>query len=50
MHWDDKSNSTLDGTLKEKHLSVSVSGKEHKLLGVPSLGKKFAKYLRQKNL
>ena len=37
MHWEYKIYPTLDGTLKEKCLSVSDSGKEHKLLGVPSL-------------
>ena len=40
VHWDDKTDQTLDGTSKEKRLSVSVSGKENKVLGVPSLGKK----------
>ena len=39
MHWDAKINPTLDGILKEKRLSVSVSGKEHKLLGIASLRK-----------
>ena len=45
VHWDDKINPTLDGTLKEKRLLVSVLGKEHKLLGtftgIFSLGKNF---------
>ena len=39
MHWDDKNNPTSDGTLKQKRLSVSIPGKEHKRLGLPSLGK-----------
>ena len=38
VHLDHKINPTLDGILKEKRLSVFVSGKEHKLLGLPSLG------------
>ena len=37
VHWDDKINLTLDGTLKVKRLSVSLSGNEHKLLEVSSL-------------
>ena len=41
VHWDDKVNPTLDGALKEKCLSVSVSEKEHKLLKAPSLGNHF---------
>ena len=40
MHWDDKTDQTLDSTSKEKRLSVSVSGKGDKLLGVPPFGKK----------
>ena len=38
VHWDDKTSQTLDGSSTEKRLSVSVSGKQHKLLGVSSLG------------
>ena len=34
VHWDDKIKPTLDETLKEKRLWVSVSGKEHKHLRV----------------
>ena len=37
VHRDDKISFTTDGTLKEKRLSVSVSGEEHKLLSVVSL-------------
>ena len=43
VHWDDKINPILDGILKEKCLSVSVLGKEHTLLGVPSLRKNLRK-------
>ena len=43
MYWDDKINPTLDGILKEKRLSISVTGKEHTLLEVPSLRKNFGK-------
>ena len=38
MHWDEKTTPTLNDNSKEKRLSVSFSGKKHKLLGVPSLG------------
>ena len=41
VYWNDKINSTYDGTLKEKRLSVFVSGKEHKLLRIPSLVNNF---------
>ena len=34
-----KTTPTLNDNSKEKRLSVSVSGKKHKLLGVPSLGR-----------
>ena len=44
MYLDDKINPTLDGILKEKRLSISVTGKEHTLLEVPSLGKKLGKF------
>ena len=37
-------NPTLDGILKEKRLSISVTGKEHTLLEVPSLRKKLGKF------
>ena len=43
MYWDDKINPTLDGILKEKRLSISVTGKEHTLLEVPLLRKNFGK-------
>ena len=33
-----KTTTPLNDSSKEKRLSVSVSGKKHKLLGVPSLG------------
>ena len=36
VHWDNKINAKFDGYLKKKLLLASVSGKEHKLLGVPS--------------
>ena len=39
-----QNNPTLDGTLHKKRLSVSVSGNEHKLLGVPSLRNNLRKY------
>ena len=38
MHWDKQTIPTLNDNTKEKRLSVSVSEKKHKLLGVPSLG------------
>ena len=40
VHWDDKTDQTLDGTSKEKRLAVAVSGKGEKLLGAPPIGKK----------
>ena len=40
MHWDDKFNLTLVGTLTIRRLSVSLSKNKHKVLGVPSLGNK----------
>ena len=35
VHWDEKTTPTLNDSSKENLLSVSISGKKHKVLGVP---------------